>query len=78
MIVLMGRDYVSELRPPTGLLFIPHGEPWWNDIDKEKLLICPPEIFGNPTSSLLVASQEKLGEGNYKCSIRSIFVHNSK
>jgi hypothetical protein len=30
----MGRDYVSELRPPTGLLFIPrviseHGEPWW-------------------------------------------------
>jgi len=32
------RLYVYELRPPTGLLFIPqliyeHGEPWWNDID---------------------------------------------
>jgi hypothetical protein len=31
---MMGWDYVSELRPPTGLLFIPriireHGEPWW-------------------------------------------------
>jgi hypothetical protein len=23
MIMSMGRDYVSELRPPTGLLFIP-------------------------------------------------------
>jgi hypothetical protein len=37
----MGRDYVSELRPPTGLLSIPqliyvYGEPWWNDIDKGK------------------------------------------
>jgi hypothetical protein len=37
----MGRDYVSELRPPTGLLFIPqvlydYGEPWWNDIDRVK------------------------------------------
>jgi hypothetical protein len=30
-----------------GLFFIPqliyeHGEPWWNDIDRGKLLICPP------------------------------------
>jgi hypothetical protein len=43
MIMSMGRDYISELRPPTGLLFIPqviyeHGEPWWNDIDMEKLI----------------------------------------
>jgi hypothetical protein len=34
-------DYVSELRPPTGLLSIPqvmyeHGEPRWNDIDRRK------------------------------------------
>jgi hypothetical protein len=34
MIMLMGCDYISELRPPTGLLFIPlviyeHGETWW-------------------------------------------------
>jgi hypothetical protein len=40
--------YVSELRPPTGLLFIPrvipeHWEPWWNDIDGRQLLIRPSE-----------------------------------
>jgi hypothetical protein len=33
-LIMMGWDYVSELRPPTGLLVIPqviceHGEPWW-------------------------------------------------
>jgi hypothetical protein len=37
----MARDYVSELRPPTGLLFIPkmiyeYGQPRWNDIDRRK------------------------------------------
>jgi hypothetical protein len=55
-------DYVSELRPTTGLLFIPqvtyeHGKPWWNEIDRCKLLIRPPELSGNPTSSHLVASR---------------------
>jgi hypothetical protein len=37
----MGWDYISELLPPKGLLFIPkvmykHGEPWLNDTDKGK------------------------------------------
>jgi hypothetical protein len=37
----MGWDHVSELRPPTGLLFIPqmmyeYGDPRWNDIDRGK------------------------------------------
>jgi hypothetical protein len=37
----MGWDDVSELRPQTGLLFIPqviyeNGEPRWNDIDRVK------------------------------------------
>jgi hypothetical protein len=45
----MGRDYVSELRQPTGLFLIPqatheHEELWRNDIDKEKLLILPSEL----------------------------------
>jgi hypothetical protein len=36
----IGLDHVSELRPPTGLLFIPHmiykyGGLQWNDIDRE-------------------------------------------
>jgi hypothetical protein len=39
MIMSMGCDYVSELRTPTGLLFITqaiyqHGEPWRNDVDR--------------------------------------------
>jgi hypothetical protein len=38
---LIGRDYVSELLPPTGLLFIPqmiheYGKSWWNDFDRAK------------------------------------------
>jgi hypothetical protein len=37
----MGWDYVSELRPSTGLLFIPkmiheYGESWRNDTDRKK------------------------------------------
>jgi hypothetical protein len=37
----MGWDYDSELRPPTGLLFIPqmiyeYGEPRRNDAEREK------------------------------------------
>jgi hypothetical protein len=52
------------------MLFIPeviykHGEPWWYDIDRRKLLIHPLELSGNPTSSHIVASQEELGEA--KC-----------
>jgi hypothetical protein len=39
MFISMESDYVSELRPLTGLLFIlqmvyENGEPWWNDIDR--------------------------------------------
>jgi hypothetical protein len=35
------RDYVSELQPPTDLLFIPqmtdeYREQWWNNIDRRK------------------------------------------
>jgi hypothetical protein len=41
MIMTMGRDYVSELQLPTGLLFIPqviyeHEEPRQYDIDRGK------------------------------------------
>jgi hypothetical protein len=42
-------EYVCELRPPAGLLLISqviyeHGEPWWNDDDRENILIRPPEL----------------------------------
>jgi hypothetical protein len=52
----MGRDYVLELPPPTGLLFIPsikHGKPLWNFVDRRKLLIHPPELCVNPTSRVM-------------------------
>jgi hypothetical protein len=39
--MIMGWDYVSDLWPPTGLMFIPqmiyeYGESQWNDIDMGK------------------------------------------
>jgi hypothetical protein len=48
MMMVMGWDCVSELLPPTGLLFIrqviyEHGELRCNDIEKGKLLIRPPD-----------------------------------
>jgi hypothetical protein len=42
LIMLTGGNDISELQPPTGLLFIPnviyeYGTPWWNDTNREKL-----------------------------------------
>jgi hypothetical protein len=62
----MGLEYVSELRLPTGLLFIPqviyeHGESLWNDTDREKSSFDhqrPLEIL----TSHLVAKQEELAK----------------
>jgi hypothetical protein len=73
----MGWDYVSELPPPACLLFIPnvaceHGEPWWNDTDRAKLMIRPPEISGNPTSSHLTARVR--AKETMNLALRSIFV----
>jgi hypothetical protein len=80
MIMSMGWNYVSELRPPTGLLFIlqmiyEHGEPWWNDdADRGKIQTRPPELSGNPTNRHLVASRRSrrnewvFGVAKYFCS----------
>jgi hypothetical protein len=35
-------------------------EPWWNDTEREKFVIHPPELSNNPTNSHLVAKQEEL------------------
>jgi hypothetical protein len=58
MIKPMERDFVSELQAPTSSLFIPqvineHREPWWNDIDRGKLVIRPPQLSGNSTSRII-------------------------
>jgi hypothetical protein len=73
MIMSMGWDYVSGLRPPTGLLLIPQviyerGESWWNDIDRGKLLIRPPELSGNCKQ---LSSRKAEGTGRRKWLILS-------
>jgi hypothetical protein len=82
IIISMGWHYIYKLWPPMGVLFIPqviheHGEPWWNDINKGKLLIHWPELSGNPTSSHLVAKHEELAK-EMKLALPSIFVHTSE
>jgi hypothetical protein len=58
MIMSIGSDYISELWPPMGLLFIPqiifeHGEALWNDIGMGIVLICPPELYCNPSNRII-------------------------
>jgi hypothetical protein len=69
LFITMGRDYVPDLRPATGLLFIlqfiyEKGEPRWNDIDSGKLLIRQPQAPGNSTNSHLVAKWEEHADEN--------------
>jgi hypothetical protein len=69
MIMSMGWDYVSELRPPTCLLFIPHvihehWEPWWNYIDRGNfwfVLQWPLLVLRGESSS---SKAKGTGEGN--------------
>jgi hypothetical protein len=58
LFMLMELNYVSELRPQTGLLFIPQvinerGEAWWNDVDRGRHLMRPPELSGHPISRVI-------------------------
>jgi hypothetical protein len=69
MFMSMGWDYVSELRPPTGLLFIPqviyeHEEQLRNDNDMWKLLIRLPELSDKPTSKVTSSKAGGTGEGD--------------
>jgi hypothetical protein len=77
MIMSMRWDHVSELLPPTRLLFIPkmiceHGEPWRNHINRGNLLIRPPELSGNTNGSHLVAKQNYLAKEMMNLALRSI------
>jgi hypothetical protein len=55
-----------------------HGELWWSDIDMRKLLLHPPELFVNATSSHLLAKLEELAKEIMDLGLRSIFVHTLK
>jgi hypothetical protein len=48
------------------------------DIGRGKLLIRPPELSINPTSSHLVTKQEEVAKEIMNLALRSIFVHTSK
>jgi hypothetical protein len=74
----MGWEYVSELRPLTGLLFIPqmvyeHGQPRWNNIGRGQRMIRTPELSDNHISSHLVTKREELGEINDKFGLAKCF-----
>jgi hypothetical protein len=47
-------------------------------ISTGELLICPPELSDNLTSSHLVENQEGLGERNNEYVLGNIFVHTSR
>jgi hypothetical protein len=58
MIMLMGLDYVSEIRRTTALFFIPrvmyeHGEPRWIDTNSGKIQIHSPDISDYSTSRII-------------------------
>jgi hypothetical protein len=64
-------DYISGLLPPTAYCSSPkviglynYGEPWWNNVDRVKLLIRPPERSLAILPAKLSNSKSKdLGEG---------------
>jgi hypothetical protein len=57
MMISMGRDNVSELRSPPGLLSVPQViyelvDSWWNDVDRIKVIL-PPNLSDNHTSIVI-------------------------
>jgi hypothetical protein len=50
-----------------------NGELWWNDIDREKFMIGPPALSGNPISRASSgAKQEELAKDMMDFALRSI------
>jgi hypothetical protein len=76
MIMSMGWDYVSELRPPTGLLFIP----MWYNMQNHGGIISIGKTSESSTRALwqsyqqnnLVVKQEKLEKEMMNFAVRSI------
>jgi hypothetical protein len=55
-----------------------HREPWWNYVDRVKLLIRPPELSGNYKSESSGSKQEERTKGMMNLSLRSSFIHTFK
>jgi hypothetical protein len=57
---------------PLGDIQYKHGKPWWNEIDRGKLLFHPAELSGKPTSNYQVAKQEELVKEMMNFALQSI------
>jgi hypothetical protein len=49
------------------------GEPWWNDVDRGKLLIRPPDLSSNPTSRVFWKKAGGMDKGNEKFGLAKYF-----
>jgi hypothetical protein len=82
MIMSMGWDYASELRPQRCPLFIPQviyeHELWWNDIDRGNSWFVHQSSLAFLPAESSSSKAGVTGEGNYEFSIWSIFVYISK
>jgi hypothetical protein len=73
MLMSTGLDYVSELRPTTGLWFNTqviheHGYPKWNDADRENSRsVQSSSLWKSCQQSHLIASREVLEENYVFC-----------
>jgi hypothetical protein len=53
-------------------------EPWWNDIDRKKLLICSPELLAILPAESYNSKEAGTREQNNDFALRGVFVHTSK
>jgi hypothetical protein len=49
-----------------------HGKSWWNNVNRRKLLLRPPELSGNPTNRDIWQQVGETGEGKYEFGLASI------
>jgi hypothetical protein len=80
LIMSMGWDYISELWPPTGLLFIHR---WYMSMEYHDGMILAGENswFAHHSSLVILPAESKAGgtgKGNDEFGLRSIFVYTSK
>jgi hypothetical protein len=49
------------------------GEPWWNNVNREKLLIRSPALSENPTSTVIWKQAGGIGQGNDESGLAKYF-----
>jgi hypothetical protein len=82
MIMSMGWDVISELRPPTGLLFIPrliyeYEKLRWNDVDRENYRFVHQSSLAIIPAELSSSVAGGTGGKQINLALQSIFIHTS-